>query len=116
MSLKVHVDRDRGSRTVSDKDKVKSQFYKKTYYQTFHVQGKYSSRHSGDLRAMLSKDRRDRDRDGSRERERHSDRERERGRVRSRRHSSSNNGGALRDRLTDKYKDSDCYNIEYINL
>ena len=27
MSLKVHVDRDRGSRTVSDKDKVKSQLY-----------------------------------------------------------------------------------------
>ena len=24
MSLKVHVDRDRGSRTVSDKDKVKN--------------------------------------------------------------------------------------------
>lgn len=97
MSLKVHVDRDRGSRTVSDKDK-----------------GKYSSRHSGDLRAMLSKERRDRD--GSRERGRHSDRERERGRDRSRRQSSSNNGGDLRDRLTDKYKDSDSYRDQHCDL
>ena len=62
------------------------------------VQGKYSSRHSGDLRAMLSsKERREESRDRDRGR-------RER-RDRSRRHSGSD----LRDRLTDKYKDSDSY-------
>ena len=35
MSLKVHVDRDRGSRTVSDKDKVKSQFIRKDIIKPF---------------------------------------------------------------------------------
>ena len=69
---------------------------------------------------MLSKDRRDRDREGSRDRDRYGDRERERGRDRSRdrsrRHSSSNNGGDLRDRLTDKYKDSDSYRDQHCDL
>jgi len=90
MSLKVHLDRDRGSRTVSDK-------------------GKHSSRYPNDLRSMLNKERRDRDeRDEPRERREHRDRERgrDRDREKDREKRQSSNGGDLRDRL-DRFKDSD---------